>query len=359
MATKMDANTPRGYALLISRIDEGLSEWTEDIVDKVYQCSQCSLCKELCEFHWEEDILIQAGREAIVNAGKAPEIVKNLASLFINSGTACNKPEGELGVSGKFIKEKQADVLYFAGDTALYEQPEIVKATEVILDSMGVNWAMLEKEQSTGVELFELGYTNDAKVAARKLADKIMKLSPGIIITGCAHTYRAFKKLYPQWGIKALSDIQIYHITEYLYKKVKDGELRLTQDSTLSAVSYHDPCQLGRNMGIYEAPRELINAITGRSPIELFHNRGDAECCGSGSVMYLTHPDISTKVAQKRIENALEENAKIVVTACPNCKNIFTRASCGMDGDIRVIDIVELMALRVRDTIKIHKGNEE
>ena len=359
LVTKMDANTPRGHALLVSRIDENLSEWTEDIIDKIYQCSQCSLCKELCEFHWEEDTLVQAAREAIVNAERAPDKVKYLASLLIENGTVFNKPQKELKVQKKVIEGKQTDVLYFAGNTALFEQPEIVEAAEVILDSMGINWAMLEEEGSTGVELFELGYANEAKMAARNLADKIMKINPKIIITGCAHAYRAFKKLYPQWGIEVLADIKIYHITEYLYKKVRDGELKLVQDSALSAVAYHDPCQLGRNMGVFDAPRDLIKTITGSSPIELFHNRGEAECCGAGAVMYLTHPDISTKVAQRRIESALEEDAKIVVTSCPNCKNILTKANVSLNSDVKVLDIVELIALQVKDKIKIISSNEK
>ena len=99
LATKLDADTPRGHALLISRIDEGLSEWTEDTIDKIYRCSQCGLCKELCEFKWGEDLVVQAGRENIVSGGRAPEAVKNLARLLTDSGTvyeeACQRVKSE------------------------------------------------------------------------------------------------------------------------------------------------------------------------------------------------------------------------------------------------------------------------
>ncbi|TSA55041.1 MAG: (Fe-S)-binding protein, partial [Dehalococcoidia bacterium] len=337
---------------LISRIDEGLSEWTEDTVDKIYRCSQCSLCKELCEFKWGEDLVVQVGRENIVSGGRAPEVVKNLARLLIDRGTAYSKPPKELKVQRAVVRGKQPDVLYFAGDTAFSEHPEIIQATAVVLDSMGINWAMLEKGESTGVELFELGYTDEARKVASGLADKILDIHPRIIITGCAHAYRAFKELYPQWGIEAFKNIQIFHITEYLFNKVRDGELKLVQDLTLSEVCYHDPCQLGRKMGVYDAPRDLIKAITGNPPVELFHNRGEAECCGAGSVMYLTNPDISIKVAKRRMESVLQENAKLVITACPNCKNILTKANFDMHGGIKVLDIVELIALQVKDKVK-------
>ena len=156
LTTKMDADTPRGHALLISRIDEGLSEWTEDTIDKIYRCSQCGLCKELCEFKWGEDLVVQAGRENIVSGGRAPGTVTNFARLLIDKRPVHDKPAKESKVQRTVIRGKQPDVLYFAGDTAFYEHPEIIRATATVLDSMGINWAMLEKGESTGVELLSL-----------------------------------------------------------------------------------------------------------------------------------------------------------------------------------------------------------
>jgi len=348
LATKLDADTPRGHALLISRIDQGLSEWTEDTIDKIYRCSQCSLCKELCEFKWGEDLVVQAGRENIVSGGREPEAVKNLARLLIDRRPVHNKPAKEQKLQRAAVRGGQTDVLYFAGETAFYKHPEIVEATAVVLDSMGINWAMLENEGSTGVELFELGYSGEARKVAGDLAGRIMDIHPSILITGCAHAYRAFKELYPQWGIDALQGIQIHHITEYLINKMSEGVLRLAQDPALSGVAYHDPCQLGRKMGVYDAPRNLIKAITGNPPAELFHNRGEAECCGSGSVMYLTNPDTAIKVARRRMESVLQESAKSVITACPNCKNILIKTDADMHSGVKVLDIVELIASQVK-----------
>ena len=194
-------------------------------------------------------------------------------------------------------------------------------------------------------------------MAAKNLAEKISKINPEIIITGNPHAYKAFKELYPGWGIKKLCNIKIYHIAEYLNAKVQEGKLKLKQNLNLSGISYHDPCQLGRNMGIFDAPRELIKTISGNSPIELFHNRSEAECCGAGSVMHLTNPDIALKTARKRIENALEENSKIIVTACHNCKKILAEASIKLNAGIKVLDMVELISFNGSDKIStIKKG---
>ena len=343
LATKLDVNTPRGHALLLSRIDEGLANWTGDMVDKVYQCSQCSLCKELCEFKWGEDLIVQAGREAIVDAGLAPGTVKELAGKLMGGGTAYSKPLRALQVRSRLDEGTQVDVLYFAGDTAFYEEPEIIEGTAVLLDRLGISWALLESGNSTGIELFELGYAREAKKAAKALAGRIRQINPRILVTGCPHAYRAFKELYPEWGITALKGIEIRHIAEYLAGKIADGELKFSKGPALPDVCYHDPCQLGRKMGIYDVPRDLIKAVTGCPPLELFHSKSEAECCGAGSVMHLTDPAVTMKMAQKRLESALEEKAKILVTACPNCKSVLVRAGKKMKCDIKILDIAEFV----------------
>jgi len=345
LETKMDSNTPRGHALLISRIDENISEWTEDTVDKIYQCSQCSLCKELCEFSWEEDTLIQSTREMIVKLKIVPDEIKKLKSFLINYNINQNKSPNVFDINNDRFDRKHIDVLYLAGYSTLFEQPEIIKKTADVLNSIGIKWTMFKEEGIAGIELFELGYTKEAKIAAKKLINKILEIKPKIIITGNPHVYKTLKSLTPQWDIDYLSDIKIYHIVEYLYLKIKDRTLKLKKNPNFSKIIYHDPCQLGRNMGVYDEPRELIKLITGNPPLEFLHSRNEAECCGAGSVMYLTHPDITRKMAQIIIYNALEMNAKTIVTACPNCKKVFEDASIKTNSNLKVIDIIELISL--------------
>jgi Fe-S oxidoreductase len=100
-------------------------------------------------------------------------------------------------------------------------------------------------------------------------------------------------------------------------------------------------------MGEYGAPRSLIEAVTGQAPFELFHNKEHAECCGAGSIMFLTDPDIALKVAQKRLERVHETPAEIVVTACQNCKLNFMRAKEQSGDHIQVMDVTELIASKI------------
>lgn len=343
LATKLDSNTPRGYALLLSAVAEGIREWNDDSVGRFYQCSQCGLCREDCEFHWPEDELVRNAREEIVAAGKEPKTIAQIANSIVNKGTPYEQ-EKKWNFSPQHMGKKNSDVLYFAGCSTRQNHPEIMEAMSTILDRIGTSWSVLENEGCCGMTLFDLGYTEDAKKVAAKLADKISHSGAKILLTGCAHCYRTFREKFAEWGIQLPLDIKIVHTAEYLYENALNGKLQFKTDVTVHSVSYHDPCQLGRKLGVYDPPRKLIEKLTGSSPIELFHNRNKAECCGAGTTMFLTDLEISERVAKLRLDSAREEEAKLIITACQNCKTVFSRVH---QNDVEILDIAELVSSRL------------
>ena len=346
LATKLDSHTPRGYALLLSQIDEGYREWTRETVDRFYQCSQCGLCREDCEYHWPEDELVRNAREEIVNTNQASERVQNIASSLVTTGTPYAREMTTGHVPFEVVGKKNPEVLYFAGCSTRQDRSEIMAALSQIFQAMGTDWAILQEEGCCGTPLYELGYTDAAKDATAKLAAKISAVHPKLLLTGCPHCFKAFKELYPQWGISFSADLQICHASQYLDTRISDGTLKLQGNPTFSSVCYHDPCQLGRKLKEFDAPRRLIEAATGKVPLELFHNKEHAECCGAGAVMFLTDPDVAVKVAKKRLERVHETQTEVMITACQNCKTNFVKAKNQADG-IQLMDITELIASRL------------
>jgi Fe-S oxidoreductase len=347
LATKLDSHTPRGYALLLSQIDEGYRDWTQETIDRFYQCSQCGLCREVCEYHWQEDELVRNAREEIVKTEHTPKRIKKIASSIIQQGTPYEKDTTIGDMSSESIVQKDVDVLYFAGCSTRQNHPEIIDSLSKIFQVIGIHWAMLQDEGCCGTPLYELGYTKEAKETAEKLAAKISEAAPRVLLTGCPHCFRAFKELYSQWGIGLSSEVQVVHTSQYLDTLVSNGTLKLKDDPAFSSSCYHDPCQLGRKMHEYDAPRRLIETVTGKAPLELFHNKEHAECCGAGSVMFLTEPKVAVKVTQKRLERVHETQAEVIITACQNCKTNFIKAKNPSDDHIQVMDVTELIASRL------------
>jgi glycolate oxidase len=342
LATKLDSHTPRGYALLLAEIDAGKADWSDSIVDRFYQCSQCGLCREDCAYHWPEDELVRNAREEIVAAGRAPGRVRELARAFIERGHPENggpsRPDGD--AAGK----PNAGVLYYAGWSTRAYQPTVMGAVGAIMTKLGEDWTTMQNETDTGLSLFELGFTKEAAQQAEALRDTIASMNPRRIVTGCPHSLWAFRELYGRLGVTMPAGVEVLHIAEFLVDKIEEGALKPSGRPNLGRVAYHDPCRLGRSLGVFDAPRALIGAIGGDRPIELFHSGAAAECCGAGSVMFLSDPEVSLKVARRRLAGAVEEGVDTLVTACPNCKEMLGRAAAGMDAKIAVIDVAEMTA---------------
>lgn len=345
--TKNDAHTPRGYGLEFSMILDNLREFESLNIERTYQCSQCGLCRELCVTHFPEDDMIRGAREEIVNTGKAPQRVRDIANSIINKGTPYEDEVKKWNVPTDIVGKNHPDVLYFAGCSTRQNHPEIIESISKIFKISNTDWAMLQNENCCGMSLFDLGYTEEAKKVAQKLADTISDINPNILITGCAHCYRSFKEKFPEWDIKLPSDLQILHTTKFYEHLISKGKLILNQMTDKPSVSYHDPCQLGRKMCEFDSPRKLIEKITGELPTELFHNREKAECCGAGAVMFLTEPELSKGISKMRLERAKEEQVEILVTACQNCKTVFVNANENQKNSIKILDIAEFIALQI------------
>ena len=134
------------------------------------------------------------------------------------------------------------------------------------------------------------------------------------------------------------------HTREYL---IENGfDMQLSTDAT--TVTYHDPCRLGRQMGIYDEPRELINAVEGVDLVEMEHHGEDAMCCGVSSMMSCNENARALRVA--RMEEIKSTGADTMLTSCPKCVSHFECLKFEGDEryeDIEILDVVSFLAREV------------
>jgi Fe-S oxidoreductase len=123
-------------------------------------------------------------------------------------------------------------------------------------------------------------------------------------------------------------------MVEKLADDVKSGKLRLKKK--FGKITYHDPCHLGRLGGVFDAPR-LILSNAGEL-VEMRHNRFESQCCGAGGGVRAAYPKVAEKIAKKRIQEAKDSGAGLLVTACPFCEGMLKSV-----GGIDVKDIAEIV----------------
>jgi Fe-S oxidoreductase len=211
-----------------------------------------------------------------------------------------------------------------------------------------------------------MGYKEDFLSQAKKNMAMAKKSGAKTLVTICAECYHAFKVLYDKFDLKG--DLEVLHITEYLARLIKNGSLKPVKKLDI-AVTYHDPCHLGRmsepyihwhgreasnelrtpkeyrrgTYGIYEPPRDVLKSLPGLKLVEMERIKEYAWCCGAGGGVNETNAEFSIWTAKERIKEAELTGASAIVTACPWCVKNFNEAISQKRSKLKVYDVVELL----------------
>ncbi|MEM1573331.1 MAG: heterodisulfide reductase-related iron-sulfur binding cluster [Candidatus Methanomethylicaceae archaeon] len=221
-------------------------------------------------------------------------------------------------------------LLYWKGCMSRFRTKKIANSIEELLLKMKINYLKLNDEGCCGSILYRTGQIEDAIKVSRKTMNKIYSINVEEVITGCPGCFRTMSKDYENFNVK------IYHISQFLLK-FKDLLKENLRELNVK-VTYHDPCHLGRHMGIYEEPRELIKLIPGIKFLEMKDNRNKALCCGYGGGVRSAYPEVSMEIA-KMLLLSLPNDIEILVTACPFCNHALSNSK------IKVLDLPELLLL--------------
>jgi glycolate oxidase len=213
-----------------------------------------------------------------------------------------------------------------------------------ILDQSGISYTALGKDENCCGYISYLVGTKEFTEVAEKNKEAFSKLQPKQILTTCAGCYKTFKELYPKY---VSYNIPVVHAFEYIDRLIGEGKIKFKNGDPMK-VAYHDPCDLGRHLNIFEPPRDLLKKIPGVTLVEFKNNRLLAKCCGGGGGLKAFNTELSGEIAYQRILEALEVGADTVVSACPACKANLQLASARLrkekKGRIKVMDLTELVA---------------
>ena len=245
------------------------------------------------------------------------------------------------------IKPAEAEVVYWAGCVSSYQDLKIGPAAIKILDAAGVKWSSLAEEEGCCGYLAYASGAMDVFDQSRR-ANLAAFESNGVkkLVASCAGCFKTFKELYPKFGEVGY---QPYHFLEFVNELIADGRLKLTGKGKTIKAAYHDPCDIGRHMGLYEPPRQLLKALPDVELIEFAQNRNLAKCCGGGGAMKGYDLELSLELAEKRVLQAVDVGAEAIVSACPSCKQNLNQAAARLKKEgktkkkIKVFDILELV----------------
>ena len=171
-------------------------------------------------------------------------------------------------------------------------------------------------EWCCGFPLMASGSANDALQFMKHNVEVIKALGIHTILASCPSCHHVWKET----ASKFLDgyELKVFHTTEYFAMLIREGRIRLGEMQ--AKITYHDPCDLGRNHGIFQEPREIIQAIPGVEFVELKRNRMQSLCCGGGGNLQSVDADLAAAITAMRVQDIKESGAEIVVTACQQCE---------------------------------------
>jgi Fe-S oxidoreductase len=369
-------------ALGLALAEGKLDDVTDELLNIVYRCTACGACDSSCKYNSELEVLwsIYSTRAHLVSMGNfLPEHLMIIESLRKEDNTMAQpKADRAKWAEGLNIRDLsqggQAEVIYHAGCLSCYDPDlsSIARDAVTLLKQAGIDLGFMgSNETCCGSMAFQLGFQGDFIKFAESNIDDWNAAGAKRVVTSCACGFGIMKAVYPLLGKEM--KFEVLHITQILDELIKEGKLQLSK-SIPARVTYHDPCNLGRNSeqyvpwkgvekkvlgqfilrepekvvhrgweGVYEPPRDIIRRIPGIELVEMERIREYSWCCGAGSGVKLSMDDFALWTASERIKEAESVAAEAIVTACPWCERNFKDAIAQSGNHLMVYDVVELV----------------
>jgi heterodisulfide reductase subunit D len=243
--------------------------------------------------------------------------------------------------------DQPAEVVFFVGCTSAYARQNMALDTYNLLEKAGINFTVLSDEWCCGHPYLAGGMPEKAAEYIEHTLALVEQVGARQMVFNCPGCQRAFRDDYNKLTGHA-APVEAFEVVELLADRLAAGELRMERYRPKTTVTYHDPCVLGRWMGIYEAPRQLLRAIPGINLVEMPRNRRDGYCCGAGGMIRWDFGEMANLAGADRIAEAAATGAEILLSACPACVMQLQQSRQKAKARLKVMDITELLAQQVR-----------
>jgi Fe-S oxidoreductase len=246
-----------------------------------------------------------------------------------------------------FAEGKSPDIVFWVGCAGSFDQraQRITKAFATILNEIGINYAILGKEETcTGDPVRRAGNEFMFQMMAYQNIQVLNNYNVKKIVTTCPHCFNVLKNEYPELG----GHYEVMHHSQFLQDLINQGRIKLQGGGEFKGrkITYHDSCYLGRSNGIYEAPRKVLELLDA-DLVEMKRCKTNGLCCGAGGAQMFKEEEKGDKrVNQERTDEAIATGATIIAAACPFCNTMLTDGVKVQEKEdsIKVMDIAELIA---------------
>ncbi len=298
----------------------------EKVYEAAYTCTGCRRCMTYCPFGIDTQMIQSIAKLLLIGADREPKLLTMLADMSVAKGQTYEETKTDFETAMKNLEaeviekwrseagEKAipvgaigSDVLY----VALAGKHSIIPAA-AIMNAAQENWS-LSYFEAVNFGAF-VGNPEKTREISQRIIDEAKRLGAHeVAVCECGTAYRVLRHQIGRQPFEVVSFVEL--IDRYL----QEGRIRLRPGTLEGRVTYHDPCQMGRNGGVLEAPRRVLRHL-GAEFVEMTPNRGDNWCCGGGGgLVAMGEKDFRMWSARVKADQVKATGASVVATACENC----------------------------------------
>lgn len=242
---------------------------------------------------------------------------------------------------------KHPEVVFWVGCAGSFDQraQKVTKSFIQILNHVGVDFAVLGTEEAcTGDPARRAGNEFVYQMLAQQNVMVLNGYEVKKVVTACPHCFNILKNEYPKLG----GNYEVMHHSTFLQTLINEGRLKVKDGGAFKGkrITFHDSCYLGRANGVYEAPRDVLNALDAEL-VEMAASKKNGLCCGAGGAqMWKEDEPGDQRINEKRTEQALEVKPDVIAVGCPFCSTMIMDGVKGKEkqDEIQVFDLAELLA---------------
>jgi len=386
---------PRGHVFMVQMLRDGVVNPEQDVYERLSACLLCETCTVNCpsgidvhelnaaarsyiyennptmakemifENLWTNPGLLKTSMQIMSGVQKLglQNLARNIGLTKLLPGDMSQAEEILTDIPFKSAKsqlpeinppkgEKKFTIGYFLGCGTDLFNPDVAKATVEVLTSYGCEVIIPNSMKCCGLPHVANGKLD----TARQLAAHNIKIfnsysSLDYIVTDCSSCSAALSEKNMKFMLQGL---KIEDEAKKFYAKVIDLTKFLVEvlnvqpvgkPSSKQKVTYHDPCHLANAQGIKSQPRDLLQRIPGVEFIEMANAN---TCCGGSGTYSLTHYDLSMKILDKKMDNAMNTGADIIATCCPSCMMQLKYGTRRHKWNAKVMHPVELLSANLK-----------